>query len=71
MTFWVVMQKRRDGKVYVDLHKCLPTMFLLKEEAEQALHADQELAPFRHVVELVAVLPDDLTTPPTPAQPKE
>jgi hypothetical protein len=53
-TFYVVMQKRGDGFIYADLHKCLPEMFLTIEEAEAALNADPELAPHRHVVELVA-----------------
>lgn len=57
MTFYVVMQKRRDGRIYADLHKCLPTIFLTPEDAEAARVADAELAPYRQVVELTAVLP--------------
>ncbi len=53
-SLFVVMQKRRDGHVYADLHKCLPEMFLTPEDAQKALDADPELAPYRHVVELVA-----------------
>jgi hypothetical protein len=60
MTFYVVMQKRGDGKVYTDLHKCLPQMFLTEEEATAAWLADPELAQYRHVVELVACLPEEL-----------
>lgn len=59
-TFYVNMQKRRDGVVYADLHKCLPTIFFTPEDAQAAIDADPELKPFRHVVELVAVLPPDL-----------
>lgn len=54
-TFFVVMQKRGDGKVYADLHKCLPELFLTAEDAQQALDADPLLAPHRHVVEMVAM----------------
>jgi len=61
MTFYVVMQKRGDGKVYADLHKCLPHIFFTREDAEEARQADPELANHRHVVELVAALPEELT----------
>lgn len=54
-TFFVVMQKRGDGRVFADLHKCLPEMFLTPEDAQAALDADPLLAPHRHVVEMVAM----------------
>lgn len=57
--FFVVMQKRRDGKVYADLHKCLPTMFLTLEDAQAALEADPELKPHRHIVRMLAEVPDE------------
>lgn len=58
-TFYVVMQRRGDGKVYADLHKCLPKMFLTPEDAQAALESDLELAPHRHVVKMVAMTDDD------------
>lgn len=54
VSFFAVMQKRRDGRVYADLHKSLPGLFLTPEDAQKALDADPELAPYRHVVPLVA-----------------
>jgi len=53
--FYVVMQKRRDGKVYADLHKTTEKMYLDKVNALQALLAMGDLAPHFHVVELFAV----------------
>ena len=57
--FYVVMQKRKDGRVYADLHKCLPTIFLTPQDAQAALDADPELKSYRHIVELVAALPEE------------
>lgn len=59
MVFYVIMQKRGDGKVYADLHKCPPTFYLTEEDAEAALAVD-ELAAHRHVVELVACTHEEL-----------
>lgn len=53
-SFWVVMQKRGDGKVYADLHKTDEKIYLTKEDAEVA----QAVLPhsiWTHVVELVAL----------------
>lgn len=60
MTFYVVMQKRRDGRVYADLHKTTERIYLTPDDARAALDADPELRPYRHVVELVAVTPEAL-----------
>lgn len=57
--FYVNMQKRRDGKVYPDLHKTDERMYFTPEEAQAAIDADPELAPYRHVVPMVA----DIYTP--------
>lgn len=54
--FFVVMLKRADGKVYPDLHKCLPTMYLTFEDAQHALDADPNLKPYHHIVRMVAAL---------------
>lgn len=59
-TFYVNMQKRGDGKVYADLHKTDGVIYYTPEDAQAAIDADPELKPYRHVVELVAVLPGDL-----------
>ncbi len=55
--FYVNMQKRGDGKVYPDLHKTDGKIYFTPEEAQAAIDADPELAPYRHVVEIGADLP--------------
>ena len=52
-SFWVVMQKRDDGKVYADLHKTDERIYQTLEEAEEAL-ANKPLASWFQVVEMVA-----------------
>ena len=52
-SFWVVMQKRDDGKVYADLHKTDERIYQTLEEAEEAL-VNKPLASFFQVVEMVA-----------------
>ncbi len=59
-TFYVNMQKRGDGKVYADLHKSDRRIYLSRDEAQTAIDADPEMKPYRHVVELVAALPEEL-----------
>ncbi len=53
--FYVVMQKRRDGKVYADLHKTNGKVYLDKRDALQAWRALGEMSSYTHVVELFAV----------------
>lgn len=55
--FFVIMQKRQDGKVYADLHKALETFFLNESDARDYM----ETVPISgnwHVVRLVASLPE-------------
>ncbi len=58
-TFYVVMQKRRDGKVYADLHKTDGSFFLDKDEANRVRESDPIYREHFHVVELVAMTVDD------------
>ena len=58
--FYVNMQKRGDGKVYADLHKTDHVIYFTEEEAQAAVDADPELKPYRHVVRLIAEVPDEL-----------
>lgn len=58
--FYVNMQKRGDGKVYADLHKTDERIYFTPEEAQAAIDADPELAPYRHVVCLVAEVYEEL-----------
>ena len=58
-TFYVIMQKRKDGKVYADLHKTDQRFYLTLEDAEWALEKDTPNPEFFHVVELVAMTVED------------
>lgn len=57
--FYVIMQKRQDGKVYADLHKTNQIIYLTEEDAEEDLKHDID-ASYRHIIKLIAILPDDL-----------
>jgi len=57
--FYVVMQKRSDGKVYADLHKTDERMYLLEEDADASLVAMGDLAKHFHKVKIVGVLADE------------
>jgi hypothetical protein len=52
------MQKRRDGEIYVDLHKTTEKIYLLYEDAEEALNELGVLKDCFHIVKLVAYLYD-------------
>jgi hypothetical protein len=59
--FFVIMQKRDDGKVYADLHKSCQTVYLTKEDAEVAY--DKETMAFRnslHIVRLFACTEEEM-----------
>lgn len=55
--FFVVMQKREDGKVYADLHKTDERMYPIESEADDALaRMDESLRGHFHKVRMVGVL---------------
>ena len=54
-TFYVIMQKRRAGKVPAALHKTDGSFFLDKDEANRVRESDPIYKEFFHVVELVAM----------------
>jgi hypothetical protein len=59
--FFVIMQKRDDGKVYADLGKSCQTVYLTKEDAEVAY--DKETTAFRnsfHIVCLFACTEEEM-----------
>lgn len=58
-TFYVLMQKRGDKRVYADLHKTEGRFYLTLEEAEWAHKKDCPNPEFFHVVELVAMTVED------------
>ena len=53
-SFFVNMSKRKDGKVYADLHKADGRIYFEREVAEQGLSQDIWQAN-KHTVELVAL----------------
>jgi len=53
-SFWVIMQKRSDDKVYADLHKTNDTIYHTQDDAKR-VHGYMNLASLCHVVELVAL----------------
>lgn len=57
--FFVIMQKRRDGRVYPDLHKSSEKMYLTITDAERELVLDPEMAKYRHIVRMYAILADE------------
>lgn len=57
--FFVNMQKRGDGKIYADLHKTDEVIYFDENEARAAINKDPEIAPYRHVVEMVALTIDE------------
>jgi len=62
--FYVIMLKRKDGKVYTDLHKTTLKIYLTYEDAEKelndALYGDYFYKNYYHIVRLIACLPDTL-----------
>ena len=58
-TFYVIMLKRKDGKVYADLHKTDGTFYLTEEDARRAWENDPRSPEHFHVVELVAMTVED------------
>ena len=56
--FYVIMQKRQDGKVYADLHKTNQVIYLTIEDAEEDLIIDGYYDNY-HIVKLIASLEDE------------
>jgi hypothetical protein len=54
--FYVIMQKRKDGEIYVDLHKSTEKIYLNYEDAEESLNELGDLKDCFHIVKLVACL---------------
>ena len=58
--FFVVMQKRRDGKIYADMHKVIyDKMYLIEEEADAALIELKDLAAHFQKVKIIGMLEDE------------
>ena len=54
-TFYIIMQKRKDGVVYADLHKTDGRLYLTELEASRAWETDPRSPEHFHVVELIAM----------------
>lgn len=59
MEFYVIMQKRKDLKVYPDLHKTNQIIYLNYKDAEEVFNNSDHFKEYYHIVPLVAVTQDD------------
>lgn len=59
--FYVLMSKRRDEKVYADLHKSHERFWLVREEAEAFLKKaiEEDMQEYFHVVKLLAMTEEE------------
>jgi len=53
-TFYVIMQKRQDGKVYTDLHKTNQIIYLNYEYASCDLNKKDHFKKYYHIVKMIA-----------------
>ena len=60
--FFVIMQKRDDGKVYADLHKSIDKMYLTEEDAREAFQDEVKWDWRRafHIVRLFACTEEEM-----------
>ena len=57
--FYVIMQKRQDGKVYADLHKSTQQIYLTEEDAEDAFRHFEYQDSYQ-IVKLIAFLDQEI-----------
>ena len=57
--FWVIMLKRRDGKVYTDLHKTNEIMYLTYEDAVEHFNNSEYYKEYYHIVKLLATIDEE------------
>jgi hypothetical protein len=59
--FFVIMQKRDDGKVYADLHKSIDKIYLTEEDAREAFQSKVQWDSWGafHIVRLIAYTEDE------------
>ena len=53
------MQKRRDGKVYTDLHKTNEIMYLTYEDAVEHFNNSEHYKEYYHIVKILATLDEE------------
>ena len=58
--FYVIMLKRQDGKVYVDLHKTDRDIYLTIEDAYEEWNNTEHYKEYYHIVKLIACLDEEL-----------
>ena len=59
-TFYAIMLKRADKKVYADLHKTDQFIYLTEEDAYEELNNNKHFKEYYHVVKLIACLDGEL-----------
>jgi hypothetical protein len=57
--FWVIMLKRRDGKVYADLHKTNQKIYLEYEDALEDFNNSEHYKEYYHIVKLLATIDEE------------
>ena len=58
--FWVIMQKRRDGEVYADLHKTNQIIYFTYEDALKDFNDDDpDFKGYYHIVKMIARLDEE------------
>ena len=58
-TFYVIMQKRQDGKVYTDLHKTNQIIYLNHEDALKDFNNSEHYKEYCHIVKLFATIDEE------------
>ena len=57
--FWVIMLKRRDYRVYADLHKTNQKIYLTYEDALGDFNCDGHFKEYYHIVKMIATLDEE------------
>jgi hypothetical protein len=57
--FYVIMLKRRDQKVYADLHKTNQKIYLEYEDALDDLNNTDHFKEYYHIVKMIATLDEE------------
>jgi hypothetical protein len=57
--FYVIMLKRRDQKVYADLHKTNQKIYLEYEDALEDLNNTDHFKEYYHIVKMIATLDEE------------
>jgi hypothetical protein len=58
-TFYVIMLKRQDSKVYTDLHKTNQIIYLNYEDAVEHFNNSEHYKEYYHIVKLLATIDEE------------